>query len=657
MSPVPHPAAPARRWLSRAAVAGITTVVALVLSLSSLPALADEPTAIAPPTDLAVTGTPTVGETLSIRSDGWDPADAVIRVDWSVDSVDVASTVSSDEELALELQPEWVGKSVTAHVHASAEGREDFDAILPGPGAISPATWTAAKPTISGTAKTKGVLRASVGTLPSGTKAAYRWLVDGSPISGATGSTYTVPASRVGHDISVRVELKRTGFTTLTLTSAAKRISTAPFTTKPKPKLSNAPRVGRSVTALVGSWKPGATFTYKWRVSGKVVSTAKKYTPKASQRGKYLTVTVTAKRTGYTTTVQKTAKTKIGYGVFTKHPKPKISGSPAVGSKLKAKAGTWAPSATIRYQWLNNGKAIKGATKSTYTVKKGDWKDRISVRVTASKTGYATKKVTSSSVRAVKKFTRTATPKISATGTRVWSTLTAKVGSWSPSPKFTYQWKRNGSKIPGATKKTYKTTSADYGKQITVTVTAHSSLRVTTSRTSKATAKIKAPAPTITKSGTYKVGSQIKPGTYVANAKFGCYWERRSKSGSSITGVIANDFVGYDGRVIVTISSSDKYFSTDADCGSWTKYVKLGKASSKAKDGTYVVGDQLRPGTYIASGGWDGCYWARLSGFSGRSGDIKENDFTYDYFNVVWISPNDRGFHTSGCGTWERIGS
>lgn len=66
----------------------------------------------------------------------------------------------------------------------------------------------------------------------------------------------------------------------------------------------------------------------------------------------------------------------------------------------------------------------------------------------------------------------TALPSISG-ATELAATLTASTGSWSNSPTgYSYQWKRNGANIGGATGSTYVLTSSDLGTAITVVVTA-----------------------------------------------------------------------------------------------------------------------------------------------------------------------------------------
>lgn len=64
----------------------------------------------------------------------------------------------------------------------------------------------------------------------------------------------------------------------------------------------------------------------------------------------------------------------------------------------------------------------------------------------------------------------TVAPAISGTP-EVGQTLTASDGTWTGSPTFTYQWKRDGNAIGGATASTYALVAADVYAAITVTVT------------------------------------------------------------------------------------------------------------------------------------------------------------------------------------------
>jgi hypothetical protein len=51
-------------------------------------------------------------------------------------------------------------------------------------------------------------------------------------------------------------------------------------------------------------------------------------------------------------------------------------------------------------------------------------------------------------------------------------TLTCSTGTWSGSPTYTYQWKRDGNNITSATNSTYTLVTADVGQSIKCTVTA-----------------------------------------------------------------------------------------------------------------------------------------------------------------------------------------
>lgn len=172
---------------------------------------------------------------------------------------------------------------------------------------------------------------------------------------------------------------------------------------------------------------------------------------------------------------------------------PTISGTAAVGKKLTANPGAWSPAGvSFAYQWLRGGSTIEGATSSTYTLVAADAGKKVSVKVTGALEGYTT--VTkASAAKTVKAGKLTATPKPKVTGTaKVGKKLKVKAGKWKPATvKLSYQWQRNGKKIKGATKSSYKLVKSDKGKKITVKVTGKKSGFTTVSKTSKATAKVK----------------------------------------------------------------------------------------------------------------------------------------------------------------------
>jgi len=110
---------------------------------------------------------------------------------------------------------------------------------------------------------------------------------------------------------------------------------------------------------------------------------------------------------------------------------------------------------------------------------------------TPNTSGYGSS--TSSAVKVAtvaKKFTTANKPALSGTA-KVGKKLTAKVTSWNPVARFTYQWYANGTAIKGATKSTWKLAKSQKGKKITVKVTGSRADYASVSLTSKATAKVK----------------------------------------------------------------------------------------------------------------------------------------------------------------------
>jgi hypothetical protein len=129
-------------------------------------------------------------------------------------------------------------------------------------------------------------------------------------------------------------------------------------------------------------------------------------------------------------------------------------------------------------------------------------------------------------------------------------------------------------------------------------------------------------------------------GAAISGARYRTYRLTAADNGRSITVRVAASRIYFDTRV--TMSPALKL-------PVWPVTVLRG-------DGTYRVGTQIQPGLYKATGTGDGCYWERLSGFSGNFSEINANYFgtarTY-----VQIFPGDVGFSSHGCGAWTTVPS
>lgn len=150
---------------------------------------------------------------------------------------------------------------------------------------------------------------------------------------------------------------------------------------------------------------------------------------------------------------------------------PVITGTAREGQTLSASTGTWSGSPTYAYQWKRGGANIGGATANEYTAVTADVGSVLTVTVTATNVGGSAS-ATSAATSAILPLAPTnfVAPSISG-APEVGQTLTASDGTWTGSPSFAYQWKRDGANIGGATNSTYLLVLADVNAAITVTVT------------------------------------------------------------------------------------------------------------------------------------------------------------------------------------------
>jgi hypothetical protein len=288
-------------------------------------------------------------------------------------------------------------------------------------------------------------------------------------------------------------------------------------------------------------------------------------------------------------------------------PTPTISGTFAAGSTLTANAGTWNPSPTLKYQWYAKNLAgttspISGATASTLVLGTAQKDMAISVRVTASKSTYAT----TSRISAVSARVATAaTPTISGTPA-VGSTLTANRGTWTSGTTFTYAWYANGTYISGsvgATHSTFMPTTAQKGKRISVKVTGVKSGYATVAKTSASTALVALTAvPTI--SGTRAVGSTLTAnhGTWTTGTSFSYAWYANGVSITGASGPTHPTFTlttAQTGKTIsVKVTGTLSGYPTIAKVSGATAKVAL--TATPTISGTVKVGSTLtaHPGTW-----------------------------------------------------------
>jgi surface antigen len=499
---------------------------------------------------------------------------------------------------------------ITGFIHVGTPPSSSVDS----PPATTPVTTDT--PTISGTAEVGKKLTAKPGDWEKGATFAYQWLRDKKSIGGATKSTYTLTGDDLGAKITVKVTGSKKGFVSASKTSAATaKVAVGTLTATPVPTISGTPKVLKKLTADAGAWAPaGVSFSYQWLRDGEAIkgATGSSYVVADADLGSLLSVTVTGTKDGFTgvsTTSEPTAEIGPAEAVTAPTAPPKISGVAQVGKKLTAKTGAWKPSSVKpTYAWLRNGKPIKGATKSSYTLVADDLKAQISVVVTGAPSGYISASIASEATAAVVPGTLTATPKPKVTGTaKVLKKLTAKAGAWAPAGiTLTYQWRRDGKSIAGATKSSYVLTAEDLGAKISVKVKGKKRGFTTVSKVSSSTAriaapdKVKAPSAKPAVSGTARVGKKLTAKTAAwrtSGVTLSYTWRRDGKKIKAATAssyTLTADDLGK--RISVKVTGARSGYASASKTSVETAKVAVGILSATPKptiSGTARVGEKL----------------------------------------------------------------
>lgn len=333
--------------------------------------------------------------------------------------------------------------------------------------------------------------------------------------------------------------------------------------------LNNYMPVVGSVLSMQAISPSTATVSYEWLVGGVLKSTNTTYTVDANDVGKTIQLRVTGTGSYKGTVTSAATNAVISNTVLTGVTLNTIA--PVVGDVMTA---TLNPAgASVIYAWKVGGYQVSNA--ATYTVTANDVGKQIELIVTGTGvySGTQSSGLTAavSASRAIADVTiRNETNPTTGAAPSVGDKLTAV-----PSPAqatVTYQWKRDGAAISGATAASYTVAAEDEGHKLSVTVTGTGSYSGSDTSSETATVVVKAPVLGLIVPTFAEVVED-----YEQPAAAALSITNTGSAGATITGVTSSD----PARFIVNTNGSSQIAAGATDT-SWTIQPAAGLAA-----GTY----------------------------------------------------------------------
>ncbi|MFL5912917.1 MAG: LamG-like jellyroll fold domain-containing protein, partial [Gaiellaceae bacterium] len=403
------------------------------------------PANTSPPT---ISGNTVDGQTLTASNGTWSGTPGTYTYQWQ--SCDTAgpncSNIGGATSQTYTLGPSDVGNTIrVAITSANSAGSASATSTQTSAVAAQPPANTAA-PTISGTATDGQTLTASPGTWTGNPTYAYQWQDCGtagnncSDIPNATGQTYTLASSDVGHTIRVNVTGTNSGGSVTAGSQPTAVVQGVPPSNTAAPSITGTAQDGQTLTASPGSWNgSAATYAYQWQscdssgancanVSG---ATGQTYVLRSGDVGTTLRVLVTATNSGGSASAT-SAQTAVVQAVAPSNVSPPtVSGRAVPGQTLSATAGSWNGTLpTYSYQWQRcnssgaNCSNISGATATSYQLQDGDLGTTVRAAVTATNSAGSASASSAQTAVVVNACTDTWT---GSAGDSFWSTA----GNWS----------------------------------------------------------------------------------------------------------------------------------------------------------------------------------------------------------------------------------
>ena len=409
-------------------------------------ATAEAPTVTTQPADQTViTG---ASASFSVSATGTSPLD----YQWKKDGIAISGATSSTYTIAA---TSLTDSAVFAVVVSNGAGTAtSSDARLtvtaaPAPALVAPAITKQPEAITVTVGQTASFTVEATGTSPI-----FQWKKGGSDIPGANSSTYTTPATSLADSGTKYSVVVSNDLGTVTSNDASLTVTAKPaITTQP---VSQAVAAGQTASfSVVAAGTPPPTYQWKRKnasdieftnIAGATSSTYTLTTSSGDNGAKFLVVVTNS---AGTVTSNEAVLSDV---VITTQPVSQSVASGLTANFSVVATGTGA----LTYQWKKNGSDIAGATSSTYTPTSSSALNgaKFSVVVSSSAGSVTSNEAVLSDVAISVQPTAQS---VVATATASFSVTAAGTGT------LTYQWKKGGTNIAGATSSTYTTPATVIG--------------------------------------------------------------------------------------------------------------------------------------------------------------------------------------------------
>jgi hypothetical protein len=423
----------------------------------------------------------------------------------TIDTVSLRPAITYTSGSALVTSGSWASVGINLSVSSATVRWLKDGVVIPGAtstsfslqsfGATAAGTYTAEVTTTAGTVTSRPIVlqQLDAGQLPQITRQpvsqavdlgqyvnfsvsaqgenplSYQWRKDGTAIPGATSSYYGPQVSNASDAGAYTVVItNRNGtVTSATATLTIPAVTLPVITAQP---VSQTVRVGDSIYLNVGLQNSYGV-TYQWKKDGTAIAGATNYSysfyASTSLTGRY-TVVVTNSAGSATSTAATIAIASAVTGPsFTAQP---VSQTVYVGQPASFSAAATSTAGTVTYQWRKNGTDLSGQTSTTLTWTATQTTDSGTYTVVATDTNGATLSTPATlSVLTGTVPYFTVNPTAATAGVGQTLTLTGMaVGSPAPS----YQWRKDGVALTGATTSNLTLSNIQYSDAGTYTLTA-----------------------------------------------------------------------------------------------------------------------------------------------------------------------------------------